>query len=232
MNSDKTPRGIPILLPLLLFLLLLAMLPFVFGHLFTMALIKLKLDQTTALLIVIGIFLGSPVNIPVKRIPRTESMAADPLAVFGLAGRWPSTMRVRRETIIAVNVGGCLIPVMLAAYESFHLLAAGWQPLSGLLLAIFINVILCYRMAQPIEGIGIAMPGLLPPLIAAISALLLVPDQAPPVAFVAGVLGPLIGADLLHLRDVSKLSTGIASIGGAGTFDGIVLSGIVAAYLA
>jgi uncharacterized membrane protein len=36
--------------------------------------------------------------------------------------------------------------------------------------------------------------------------------QAPPVAFVAGVLGPLIG--------------------GAGTFDGIVLSGIVAAYLA
>ncbi len=76
------------------------------------------------------------------------------------------------------------------------------------------------------------MPGLLPPLVAVMSALLLAPDQAPPVAFVAGVLGPLIGADLLHLRDVSKLTTGIASIGGAGTFDGIVLSGIVAAYLA
>jgi uncharacterized membrane protein len=232
MNNDKTPMGIPIVLPLLLFLVLLAMLPFVFGHLFTMALIKLKLDPTIALLIVIGIFLGSPVNIPVKRIPRTEPMPADPLAVFGLAGRWPSTMRVRQETIIAVNVGGCLIPVALAAYESLHLMATGWQPLSGLLLAIFINTVMCYRMAKPIEGIGIAMPGLLPPLIAAMSALLLVPDQAPPVAFVAGVLGPLIGADLLHLRDVSKLSTGIASIGGAGTFDGIVLSGIVAAYLA
>jgi uncharacterized membrane protein len=69
-------------------------------------------------------------------------------------------------------------------------------------------------------------------LFAATSAMLLVPDQAPPVAFIAGVLGPLIGADLLHLRDVSKLATGIASIGGASTFDGIVLSGIVAAYLA
>jgi uncharacterized membrane protein len=232
MNNNKTPMGIPILLPLLLFLVLLAMLPFVFGHLFTMALIKLKLDPTIALIIVIGIFVGSPVNIPVKRIPRTEPMPADPLAVFGLAGRWPSTLRVRQETIIAVNVGGCLIPVALAAYESLHLMATGWQPLSGLLLAIFINTVMCYRMAKPIEGIGIAMPGLLPPLIAAMSALLLVPDQAPPVAFVAGVLGPLIGADLLHLRDVSKLSTGIASIGGAGTFDGIVLSGIVAAYLA
>jgi len=70
------------------------------------------------------------------------------------------------------------------------------------------------------------------PLVAALSALFLVPGQAPPIAFVAGVLGPLIGADLLHLRDIEKIATGIASIGGAGTFDGIVLSGIVAAYLA
>jgi uncharacterized membrane protein len=47
-----------------------------------------------------------------------------------------------------------------------------------------------------------------------------------------GVLGPLIGADLLHLRDIEALETGIACIGGTGTFDGIVLSGFVAAYLA
>jgi uncharacterized membrane protein len=76
------------------------------------------------------------------------------------------------------------------------------------------------------------MPSLFPALLAAVSALLLVPDQAPLVAFVASMLGPLMGADLLHLRDIEKIATGIASIGGAGTFDGIVLSGIVAAYLA
>jgi len=223
---------IPAVLPLLLFLLLLAMLPFVFGQLFASALIKLKLDPTAALLIVIGIFAGSPINIPVKRIPRTESMLADPLAVFGLTGRWPSVLRVRRETIIAVNVGGCLIPVGLALYETGHLILAGSHVVLGLALAVLINTIACYWMAQPIEGVGIAMPGLFPALLAAMSALVLAPDYAPPVAFVAGVLGPLIGADLLHLRDISKISTGIASIGGAGTFDGIVLSGIVAAYLA
>lgn len=232
MNHDKASINIPPLLPLLLFLVLLVMLPFIFGQLFTAALIKLNLSPTAALLVVFGIFMGSPINIPVKRIPREESMPADPLAVFGLAGWWPSTMRVRRETIIAVNVGGCLIPVALALYELLHLVSAGWQPLAGLLLAILINIVICYWMATPIEGVGIAMPGLLPPLVAAMSALLLVPDQAPPIAFVAGTFGPLIGADLLHLRDVPKLSTGIASIGGAGTFDGIVLSGIVAAYLA
>jgi uncharacterized membrane protein len=87
-------------------------------------------------------------------------------------------------------------------------------------------------MARPIEGVGIAMPGLMPALVAALCAITVTPDQAAPVAFAAGVLGPLIGADLLHLRDLEKIATGVASIGGAGTFDGIVLSGIVAAYLA
>ena len=220
------------ILPLLLFLLLVAMLPLVFGHLFTSALVKLHLEPVSALLVVIGIFMGSAINIPVKRISRTESVLADPLAVFGLSRWWPMFQRVRRETVIAVNVGGCLIPVGLAIYETAHLLTEGWRPVSGLLLATFITTVTCYRLARPVEGIGITMPGLFPPLLAALSALLLVPDHAPPIAFVAGVLGPLIGADLLHLRDIEKIATGIASIGGAGTFDGIVLSGIVAAYLA
>ena len=57
-------------------------------------------------------------------------------------------------------------------------------------------------------------------------------DARAPVAFVAGVAGPLIGADLLNLRRISGLSIGVLSIGGAGTFDGIVLSGVLAALLA
>lgn len=51
-------------------------------------------------------------------------------------------------------------------------------------------------------------------------------------AFVIGVAGPLIGADLMHLKDIEARSAGTLSIGGAGTFDGIVLSGVVTAYLA
>ncbi|MFO0698578.1 MAG: DUF1614 domain-containing protein [Nitrospira sp.] len=223
---------IPGLLPLVVFLILLVMLPFVFGELFTAALIKLKLEPTTALLVVIGIFMGSAINIPVKRIFRTESVPVDPLAIFGLSGWWPVLQPMRRETVIAVNVGGCVIPVTLAVYETVHVMTAGFKPLSGLFLAIFINTVACYWLAKPVKGIGIAMPGLFPPLLATVCALAFVPDQAPPVAFVAGVLGPLIGADLLHPRDIGKIATGIASIGGAGTFDGIVLSGIVAAYLA
>lgn len=82
---------------------------------------------------------------------------------------------------------------------------------------------------------GIMMPGLVSPLVAVSLTWLLLPFGSPdraPVAFVGGVLGPLIGANLLHLRDISRLSTGLLSMGGAGTFDGIVLSGILAALLA
>ena len=68
---------------------------------------------------------------------------------------------------------------------------------------------------------------------AAVLALLLASDIAPPVAFITiGVVGPLVGADLLHLSDLEVNPIGIVSVGGAGTFDGVVLSGIVAAYLA
>jgi uncharacterized membrane protein len=83
-------------------------------------------------------------------------------------------------------------------------------------------------------GVGIVMPGFISPAAAAGSALLLVPDAAPAAAFVAGTLGPLIGADFFHINDLIRnpRGVGMASIGGAGTFDGIVLSAILATLLA
>lgn len=42
----------------------------------------------------------------------------------------------------------------------------------------------------------------------------------------------LIAADLLHLRDIRRLGALFASIGGAGSFDGIFISGLVAVLLA
>jgi uncharacterized membrane protein len=52
------------------------------------------------------------------------------------------------------------------------------------------------------------------------------------VAYISGTLGVLTDADQLRLKDVRKLGAALASIGGAGTFDGIVMTGSVAALLA
>jgi uncharacterized membrane protein len=176
--------------------------------------------------------LGSLINIPVKSIVREYDVIVHPLAIYGLADLSPWLRRVRRETVIAVNVGGCLIPAGLAFYQLGHLAVAGLPALTATAAVSAANVLACYFIARPVAGLGIVMPGFVSPLVSAGLALLLYPAMAPPVAFVAGVIGPLVGADLLHLKDIEARGLGILSIGGAGTFDGIVLSGIVAAYLA
>jgi uncharacterized membrane protein len=219
-------------LSLVAFLLLALLLPLLFGELMAASLVKLHLSPGTALFLTFAIFLGSVVNIPVKRIAHNRPVPRHPLAVFGLDEVLPGLGAESRETIIAVNLGGCVIPAALALYELLNIAALGMGPIAGVLVAALVNIVICQRIARPVAGVGILLPGLVPALCAALLAILLVPEDAAPVSFVAGVAGPLIGADLLHLRDIEQSATGVASIGGAGTFDGIVLSGIVAAYLA
>jgi len=223
---------VPIWLSLLAALFLLILFPLLFGQVMAAGLIKLHLSPSSALLLVIGIIAGGMVNIPVRRIQRADTVEVHPLAAFGMTGRFPELRRVRRVTIVAINVGGCVIPTVLALYQIAWLAAAAPGLLWAVGVASLVSVTVCYFLAQPVPGVGIAMPGLVPALVAAALALVLAPEQAPAVAYVAGVAGPLIGADLLHLRQIERVSAGVLSIGGAGTFDGIVLSGIVAAYLA
>jgi uncharacterized membrane protein len=213
-------------------LLLLVLLPLLFGQILAASLEKLHLAPGVALLVVIAVILGGLVNIPVKRIRRATMMPVHPLAAFGLVDFWPELRRVRTETVLAVNLGGCLIPVALSLYELLYLAAIDFRLLGTVAIAAAVNAALCYFLARPVAGIGITLPAVAPALAAAGAALLLAPEQAAPVAFIAGVSGPLIGADLLHLKDVESIASGVVSIGGAGTFDGIVLSGIIAAYLA
>jgi uncharacterized membrane protein len=146
---------------------------------------------------------------------------------------FPRFVKRRQYTIIALNVGGCLIPCGIAVYELFRILShAGVSALALALVAIGINAAVCYWTSRPVKNVGIAMQPFIPALVAAFCAIMMLPEFAPPVAFAAGVLGPLIGADLLRLGQIGRISTGVASIGGAGTFDGIVLSGLVATLLA
>lgn len=220
---------------------LLFLVPLFFARAMMAALGRLGLPPGLAVAALVGIFLGGTVNIPVKRIEREVVVPVRSPLLFGMGrlgprigreGGWPFRRRVRRQTVIAVNLGGCVIPCLLAAYEIVRVLVRGPGELLALLGITALTAGVCYRAAKPRPGVGIMMPALLPPVVAAVPSLILVPDFAPPVAFTAGVLGPLIGADVLHLREIGRTATGVASIGGAGTFDGIVLSGMVAALLA
>ena len=224
-------RGRPGCLALAFFALVL-LLPFFLANAMLTALARLGLSPETSLLAAVGIFMGGVLNIPVKKIPREEIVEVPAITLFGFGRLLPRTVRRKTHTVIAVNVGGCLVPLTLVAYELWRLAGMGWSSFGLALVAAAVNTAVCWKVARPIPRVGIAMPALVPALVAALSALLLLPEMAPPVAFVAGVLGPLVGADLLHFDDVKEIGTGMASIGGAGTFDGIVLSGLVATLLA
>jgi uncharacterized membrane protein len=86
--------------------------------------------------------------------------------------------------------------------------------------------------ARLIPGVGIVVPTLVPPVTAALVAWLIGPDAIAALAYAAGTLGTLIGADLLNLPRVRDLNAPVVSIGGAGTFDGIFVTGILAVVLA
>ena len=62
--------------------------------------------------------------------------------------------------------------------------------------------------------------------------MLLSREYAAPLAYIGGSMGTLLGADLLNLDKIGSLGAPIASIGGAGTFDGIFLTGILAVLIA
>lgn len=209
------------------------LLPFILADVMLAALDQLGLTRAQSLYVAMGIFIGSLVNIPVWRIRREQPVEQRPPMMFGLQRYLPERREERRMyTIIAVNLGGCVIPVLVAIYELSRLAQRSTMLLLLGLGVVALNTVVCYVIARPQEEVGITMPALVPAVVAALGAVLLVPEMAAPVAFAAGVLGPLIGADFFHLNDLGDVKTGVASIGGAGTFDGIVLSGLVATLLA
>lgn len=169
--------------------------------------------------------LGSAVNVPVTRVRSGPVVSRQVVSFFGMRYIIP-VVEQRQPTVIAVNIGGAVVPTLIAVYLLFH---SGLFLQAGLGTAIVAAIV--YSLARPIAGLGIAVPMFVPPLIAAVTGLLLAPEQAPALAYVTGTLGCLIGADLLNVHRIADLGAPVASIGGAGTFDGIFFTGILAVLL-
>jgi len=215
------------LLYLLLFLFLLSLLLTLaqFG-LVTIAFDKLGLSLSSALLLLASSLFGSAINLPLFSIKAEQPDERLQPLFYGLLGRTPLPFRGR--TVIAVNVGGCLIPLTFSLYliQQHHL------ALLDTALATTVVSLICYTFSRPIPGFGIGMPLLVAPLTAALTALTISAEHSAPLAYISGTIGVLIGADLLRLHNIRQMGTPLASIGGAGTFDGIFLTGIVAVLLA
>jgi uncharacterized membrane protein len=171
--------------------------------------------------------LGSFVNVPVAQLETTsEPVFERVVTVFGVQYLVSRPLAPRRTTI-AINVGGAVVPTVLSVYLVLH------DHLVVLALAATaIVAIVVHLLARPVPGLGIAVPTLVPAIVAAVVALLLTTHDVAALAYVAGSIGVLVGADLTNLAKTRTLGAGMVSIGGAGTFDGIFVTGILAVVLA
>ncbi|MGO8949896.1 MAG: DUF1614 domain-containing protein [Ktedonobacterales bacterium] len=261
---NRQYSGHPLWTPLMVIVLtLFLLLAFAYLNLAEHVFRLLGLSSLGAFFILGGSLFGSMINIPLTRQrikvvdPRMEQMPAWMRWILPIVHYYPPAVV---DQVVAVNVGGAIIPVVFSAY----LLTLPGTKLIATLAATTIVVIIAKLLARPMPGVGVTLPTFIPPLVAAVAAHFLVVGMggplgaAAPVAYISGTLGTLIGADLLNLprilrgslvqgtagrsgddpiwsfygREGRPAPKFIASIGGAGIFDGIFLTSILAPILA
>ncbi len=207
-----------LLFSLIVFLLLIPFfVAFLFLYLAKIGLSFLAFSPVVVVLIIFLIIIGSFFNIPFGKrnmVQVTESR------FFGLTKRV-----VWRPQGVSINVGGALIPLLITGYFLSQI------PFEPLIVVTLVVAFFSFLGARFVKERGVFIPMILPILFSAFFSILLAPDYAVEMAFSGGVLGVLLGADILYLPWILRKNSGVMSIGGAGIFDGIFLVGLFSAII-
>ncbi len=188
---------------------------------------KLGLSAFSAYLLLISSLFGSMINLPLFRMrvdPQPPAEIPQDEPKFPGFPLWS----LNNHILIVINVGGGLIPIAFCIY----LVRFSEVSLLSIFQAVFFVTIVSYFVSRPVKGLGIGMPILIAPICAALIAIVLDPEMSAPLAYIGGTIGVIVGADLLRLKDIRNMRSPIAAIGGAGTFDGVFITGIIAVLLA
>lgn len=175
---------------------------------------KLGISPEMAVFLYIMTFLGSFVNIPLTTMKN----------YYIKRSIWYS-IPVVQKTVVAINLGGAIIPVIVSAYILSRTHSGTF------ILPILVMSFVAKSLTRIIPERGFVMPAFIPPLVAVLLGYVFYPENPAACAYVSGTLGVLIGADILNLHKIRKLQSTFVSIGGAGVFDGIFLTGIISALL-
>ena len=150
-------RGKPIFLSavafsLLVFLFLaLILLPFLLVGMIGTAFIKLGLPPTSMFWLLVLTLVGSMINIPIHQMESQNLVKDQMVSYFGMRYRAP-VLRTH-QTVLAINVGGAVIPVVLSLY-----LLTRMEFSLGVPLVLGLVTLVANRLARPVRGLGIALP--------------------------------------------------------------------------
>ncbi|MEM1626728.1 MAG: DUF1614 domain-containing protein [Sulfolobaceae archaeon] len=175
--------------------------------------------------------LTSPINIIIKKIPRKDILEqVDVIYFFGIPFYFPRIKIVDDFTIIAINIGGAIVPLLvsfllLSTFKEFNLLK--------ILVIIILSTIFSNKTSKVIAGLGVIANPYLSPILNGTLSFILFQQQLsliPISTYIATVIGAIVGADLLNLKKIIETRPQLISIGGLGTFDGIYVSGLIGMF--
>lgn len=190
------------------------------------------INATILMMILVSMLIGSVIDIPVTKIrtkkqeqlfkyaPILEDIYSVPVVQELSTGK----DRVFNTTV-SVNLGGAIVPGLATIYLLLS------QPDNTALQIMLIVIVAATLLSEMMGGVGIIVPEYTG-LIALPFALIVAPENAASVTFIAGVGGILAG-NLLSIVTFNKERTGSAfiSLGGAGSFKAIYMTAIIASLI-
>ncbi|GAB6947513.1 DUF1614 domain-containing protein [Vulcanisaeta sp. JCM 16161] len=211
--------GFLVISPLLLFLFL--------------VLITIGVQPLLALTLTLGSLLTSYINVVVAEV--TYYVPFNPFTDFMKLFPIPIIIQRIDKLFLEVNIGGAVIPTIISIYLISTYIIHGTLILISFMASLIISSLIIWQSARLIPGIGITLPPALPVLLTLMFTLISTAIlHANPLAFSysLGSLSTLLGADILNIRKVIRSMRGYVSIGGAGVFDGIYMTGLMSLILA
>jgi len=149
----------------------------------------------------------------------------------------PQVIVRNRNVELAMNIGGALIPLVISVTIIVLLTVNDTVFLPASATVTMLTMVIVYRLARIVDSIGVVVPTLIPAIVSSSASLIIVEAlgkplvYAGPIAYVAGCLGTLIGADVLKIRDMIESGATSISIGGLGSFDGIYVAGLLSVVI-
>ncbi len=195
------------------------------------AFILLGFPPEIVFVILLASVLGSGINIPLFSLESTYRRdIIIPLNFFGY--RFAVPQFVHHRTLVAINVGGAVIPILV----SIVLIAQSPLLLFHIVLPLAVSSVVINRQAQLVPGLGVTLPALFAPIASVLSCLIFLPltgglEFLVSAVYITASIGSLIGADLMNLPKIPSLGSPMVSVGGAGTFDGVFMGGVMAIIL-
>lgn len=233
-------RPVSMVYLLLLIVMLIIFVPLVFFVIGDLLVSALGIPaQWVGVFFIVSLF-GSFVNIPVATLEsRVPMVRVREVNAFGVTWQIPGVGLGVTRTHVMINLGGGVLPIVVSGYLlGMPLMPPLIYPVNEYLAiaaVLLIVTVVVNRSARVISGLGIATPAMVPPIVTVLATLLvdyISPIHSPAqVAYIGGTLGTLIGADLLNLHRIRDLGAPVVSMGGAGTFDGVYLTGLVSVLL-